>query len=127
LAAGLLAASALAQWVLAQPPALSQPSLTHVLDEVVYLTGGPAHVTALGLLVFGLAHTRRSRRLQPRWLWIAGFIIAAIAALSSLSLLVTRAAVLIPLGRFTVMPWLIATSLLVPPTPIDREAIWAPR
>jgi hypothetical protein len=126
-AAGLLAASALAQWVLAQPPVLSQPTLTHSLDDVVYVTGGPGHVTALGLLVFGLAHTCRSRHLHPRWLWIFGYLIAAAAVLSSVSLLVTPAAVLIPLGRFTTMPWLIAMSLLIRLDTTDRNTIGVPQ
>ncbi|WP_028925357.1 hypothetical protein [Pseudonocardia acaciae] len=110
----LLAVSALVGWVLGQPVAVEQPGLTHVLHFLSFVLGGPGHVAALGLLVFGLAITSWFLRRAPRWLCVVGFVIAAVSVLSSVSLVVTPAAPLIPLGRFTGMAWLVAISFLIP-------------
>jgi hypothetical protein len=114
LAAGLLATSALVSWVLGQPVAVRDPVLAHTLHFLSFALGGPGHVAALGLLVFGLAVTSWFLRRAPRWLCVAGYVIAAVSVLSSVSMVVTPAALLIPLGRFTAMIWLVAIAFLVP-------------
>jgi hypothetical protein len=54
--------------------------------------------------------------LIPRWLAFAGLILAAIAELSTLTLLLDGAAFLLPIARFLGFAWLIAVGFLLPQT-----------
>lgn len=55
-------------------------------------------------------------RLLPRWLAVAGLVIAAVAELSTLALVAPAFAVLLPLARFPALLWLIAAAALLPVT-----------
>ncbi|MGI5156917.1 hypothetical protein [Microbispora sp. CA-102843] len=116
LAAGLLALSALLQWALSRPAALTEPALVRVLHDLAFATGGIAHVVFLGLLVAGVAVPGLLAGLLPRPLALAGLVIAAVAEISTLTLLVTEAAFLLPVARFTALAWLIAAGFLLPRT-----------
>lgn len=107
-----LALSALAQWVLAQ--VTGDPGAVHALHWFAFATGGPGHVVPLGLLVAGLAVTAGLTRRLPRWLMISGLIVAAVAELSSLSLLLPAAAYLLPLARFPALVWIVCAGVLLP-------------
>ena len=54
--------------------------------------------------------------LLPRPLALAGLAVAAVAELSTLTLLVSDAAILLPVARFTALAWLVATGFLLPRT-----------
>jgi hypothetical protein len=71
-------------------------------------------VVPLGLLVAGVAVTAGLTRRLPRWLMIFGLIVAAIAELSSLSLLLPAAAYLLPLARFPALVWIVCAGVLLP-------------
>lgn len=113
-ASAMLAVSSACTWVLGQPVTSDQRDLTHVLHYLSFVSGGPIHTAALGFLVFGLSITTWFLRRTPRWLCIVGYVIAAVAVLSSLTMAVPALAPLIPLGRFTAMIWLVAVGLLIP-------------
>ena len=74
----------------------------------------PGAVMFLGLHVAGIAIPAAVDRLLPRPLWIAGIAFAAIAELSTIALLSKPAAVLLPIGRFGSLAWLIAAAALLP-------------
>jgi hypothetical protein len=72
------------------------------------------HVVFLGLLVAGIAVPGWLVGLLPRPLALGGLAIAAVAELSTLSLLWQPMSFLLPLGRFPALLWLIAAGILLP-------------
>lgn len=121
LTGGLLASafatlSALFQWALSRPTATTDPALVRALHDLTFLAGGPAHVVALGLLLAGIAVPALIVGLLPRWLAIAGLVLAVIAEVSTLALLVPELGVLLPLARFGGMVWLVVAGALLPTT-----------
>jgi len=114
-AASLSAAiSAVLQWVLAQPGVASQVETTRVLHLLTFATGGVGFVVAFGLFLAGVSVIAWFTRFLPRWLVWVGLVIAAIAELSSLSLVFTPVTYLLPVARFVGLIWIIATGFLLP-------------
>jgi hypothetical protein len=114
-AASLLAAiSALLQWVLAQPGVASQADTTRALHLLTFATGGVGFVVSFGLFVAGVSVIAWFTRFLPRWLVWLGLVIAALAELSSLSLVFTAVTYLVPVARFVGFIWIIATGFLLP-------------
>jgi hypothetical protein len=116
LAAALLALSALFGWTLSRPEVLAEPVVVRVLQDLAFATGGTGHVVFLGLLVAGVAVPGWLAGLLPRLFALAGLAVAAVAELSTLTLLVSDAAILLPVARFTALAWLIAAGFLLPRT-----------
>jgi hypothetical protein len=114
LASGMLAVSALAQWVLSRPATAGSQSVVRPLADLAFATGGPGAVVFLGLLVAGIAVPAAVGGLLPRPLWIAGIGFAAVAELGTIALLSKPAAVLLPIARFGSLAWLIAAAALLP-------------
>jgi hypothetical protein len=71
-------------------------------------------VVALGLLVAGVAVPALIIGLLPRPLAWAGLAIAIAAELSSLALLTPDLAILVPIGRFPALIWLVVAGVLLP-------------
>jgi hypothetical protein len=114
-AASLLAAiSALLQWVLAQPGIAAHADVTRVLHLLAFVTGGVGFVAPFGLLLAGVSVIAWFTKTLPRWLVWLGLVIAGMAELSSLSLVFTPAAYLLPAARFVGLVWMIATGFLLP-------------
>lgn len=114
LASALLMMSALVQWTLSRPEVVATPSTVLMLQDLAFVTGGPGHVVPLGLLVAGLAVPALLHRLLPRWLAIVGVVVAALAELSTLSLVWPAAAVLLPAARFPILIWLVVVAWRLP-------------
>lgn len=114
LASGMLATSALAQWVLSRPGTTTNSSVVRPLADLAFATGGPGAVVFLGLLVAGVAVPAGVGRLLPTPIWIAGIAFAAVAELSTIALLSKPAALLLPIARFGSLAWLIAAAALLP-------------
>ncbi len=114
LAAASLSLSAMIGWTLARPETLAQPELVPALQNLGFMTGGPGHVVPFGLLLAGVAVPGLIVGLLPRWLATAGLMLAAVAELSSLTLLINGAAHLLPVARFGGLAWLIAAAALLP-------------
>ncbi|TCO59741.1 DUF4386 domain-containing protein [Actinocrispum wychmicini] len=121
LAAAFLAGSGLVTWVLSRPEVAGEPALVRALQDLAFATGGPGHVVPLGLLVAGIAVPGMLARLLPRWLTVAGLVIAALAELATLTLLVSDAAFLLPIARFTGLAWLVIAGFLLPRTRKERS------
>jgi hypothetical protein len=118
LAAAFMACSALVSWVLSRPDVADEPVIVRALQDLAFITGGPGHVVPLGLLIAGISVPGLLARLLPRWLTIAGLVIAALAELTTLTLLVADASFLLPVARFTGLAWLVIAGFLLP---LDRE------
>lgn len=112
--ASLLALSGLLQWALARPAVVSSEPLVRALHDLSFLTGGPAHVVFLGLLVAGVAVPALLLDLLPRALAVAGLAVAAVAELATLALLWPELSVLVPLARFPGLLWLVAAGFRLP-------------
>lgn len=111
LAALFMALNALAQWPLSYESVSSSDSVRHALEFLYFGLGGFAHVAALGLLVGGTSLA--AFRSFPRWFAIAGLVLAAVSLLSAVTIVAEGAAVLLPLGRFLALIWVIAVSVLL--------------
>jgi hypothetical protein len=114
LASGALAASGLLTWTLARPAVREAGPLVRALADLAFLTGGPAHVVFLGLLLAGIAVPALLLGLLSRAVAVAGLVIAAVAELSFLSLAVPALSLLIPLARFPGLVWLVVAGFLLP-------------
>jgi hypothetical protein len=71
-------------------------------------------VVGLGLFVAGLAVPTLILGLLPRWLAWIGLLVAVLSELSFLSMTVEPLQVLLPIGRFGGLAWLIAAGFLLP-------------
>jgi hypothetical protein len=66
------------------------------------------------LLVAGVAVPALVLRLVPRWLAWAGLVIAALSELTFLAMAIPPIQVLLPVGRYAGLVWLIAVGFLLP-------------
>ena len=112
--ASLLALSGLLQWTLARPAVVTAEPLVRAVHDLSFLTGGPAHVVFLGLLVAGVAVPALLLGLLPRALAVAGLVIAAVGELATLALLWPELSVLVPLARFPGLIWLVVAGFRLP-------------
>jgi hypothetical protein len=102
--------SALIQWVLARPGIASEGPLVQGLHFLVFAVGGPGYSVPLGLLLAGISVPALILRLLPKWLCVAGIVLAVVGELSALSLIIPEALFLIPLTRFPGFIWLIVAG-----------------
>ncbi|MCU1617462.1 MAG: hypothetical protein JWO98_5002 [Frankiales bacterium] len=114
LAATMLALSGLVTWVLSRPEVRIESAAVRAMQDLAFATGGVGHVVFLGLLVAGIAVPGLLAGLLSRPVALIGLVIAAVAEVSTLTLLVSGAAVLLPIARFTALAWLIAAGFLLP-------------
>lgn len=119
LSAAMLAVSALLEWVAVRPDVLASGSAARLVHDLSFLTGGPAHVAALGLMI-GAASIGLSGAI-PRWLTVFGAILGAIGILSVASLMSESAAYLLPIARFGGFVWIVASTLVL--LKRDRPAV----
>lgn len=106
---GLLAAAlsllfALMTWTSSRPAVTGDPALVRLLHDLAFLAGGPATVVSLGLLLAGIAVPALLVGLLPRWLAVAGLVLAVVAGMSTLTAVVPGRGVLLPLAPFGGMP-----------------------
>jgi hypothetical protein len=120
LAAAMLALSAMLSWVLSRPEVRTEAAVVRALQDLTFATGGTGHVVFLGLLVAGIAVPGLLANLLPRPLALTGLAIAVIAELSTLTFLISGAAILLPIARFTSLAWLTATGFLLPRTRTNK-------
>ena len=109
-----LALSALLQWALAQPGVADSAAAVRTLHLLAFAAGGPGHVVPLGLLLAGAAVPAGIMRFLPRWMMIFGLAVAAVAEVSSFSLLFPAAAWLLPIARFPAFAWLVIAGARLP-------------
>lgn len=106
LAAGLLAANALVQWVLTHDGVTSSAEARRGFHLLFFALGGFGHVAAAGVLVAGLCRTGA----LPKVLRRIGLVLAVVSVLSLFTFVTESATLLIPIGRFPVLVWLVAAA-----------------
>jgi len=120
------AQSSLLQWVISQMSSASDAEV-QALHLTFFAAGGPGQVAAAGLFVAGVSLAAGIAGWLPRWLMWFGLVIAAIAELSTLTLLTSRAAYLLPAARFPMFVWMIGVGALLPASRRERERATARR
>jgi hypothetical protein len=121
LAAGALGLSGLVLWPLAEHDVSADEGLVRALYFLVYLTGGPGHIVALGLLVAGMAVPMLILRLIARPVAWTGLAIAALSELTTLALVWPALSPLLPIARFSALVWLIVAGTLLPHRRANRN------
>jgi hypothetical protein len=109
-----LAFSGLMTWVLSQPGMANTFDTMRGLQLMGFIAGGVAHTAALGLLVAGIAVPSLILGYLPKGWAVAGIVIGVIGELCTLSMVLPRLSVLIPLARFSAMVWIIVAGALLP-------------
>jgi hypothetical protein len=111
LSAGFWLLNALLLWVLSRPTPAADPILVATAHELIYLTGGPAHVLFLGLFLGAVSIALWRSSVLPRWIAWTGAAAAVAATSSILALVWEPATLLLPVGRGLGMLWILATSV----------------
>lgn len=114
LAAGALALTGLLGWVLSRPDISADQSMVRTLYYLAFLSGGPAHMVALGVLVAAMAAPSLTMRSLPRPLSWLGVMIAALAELATLVLIWPALGVMLPIARVAALIWLLVAGGLLP-------------
>lgn len=113
-AAIFLMISGVLAWLLSRPEITTDVTLTQALSFLAFITGGVGFVVGIGLLVAGIAVPALILRFVPRGLAWTGIVIAALSELSFLSMAIEPPQILLPIGRFDGLLWLIAVGFLLP-------------
>lgn len=111
LAAGALGLAGLLGWTLSIPEVVANAAVVRTLYLLVFLTGGPAHIAALGLLVGGIAAPGLTRALMPGPLARMGLATAALAGLATVVLIWPAFGVLLPIARVLALTWLMVAGV----------------
>lgn len=114
LASASLAMSGLLTWTTTQLS--GSADLVKALTALDFAAGGPGFVVPFAMLIAGVAVPGLILRLLPATLAWTGLIIAALGALATFALLTPALDVLLPIGRFGGLIWLIAVSVTLPVT-----------
>lgn len=109
-AAVFIALSGLCTWILSQPFIASDAGATRALQLLAFTTGGTGNVVASGLLIAGLSVTAGLSKLLPAWLMWGGLALATVSVLSMLNMIFPQLSILLPIGRFIGMIWMIVAG-----------------
>ncbi|RCW46067.1 hypothetical protein DFQ14_102369 [Halopolyspora algeriensis] len=109
-----LAVSGLASWTAGAVAPAADATLARAFTLLAFGAGGPLFAAAFGLLIAGVAVPALILRLLPRWLALAGLVIAVFGAVAVLVLLVPALGPLLPVVRFGGLLWLVAASIALP-------------
>ena len=120
-AAVFLALSGLTSLALTQPHVADSPAVVRGLSGLVFAAGGPGFVVFSGLLVAGISVPALVGRLTPRWIGWVGLALAVLCELASLSAATSALTLLLPIGRFATMAWLLAVAVTLPTRPNAKE------
>jgi hypothetical protein len=114
LAASMLAISGLATLALTQNHAADSAAVVRGVYGLSFAAGGPGFVAFSGLLLAGVSVSSFGAHVLPRWLAWAGFAIAVLSEVSVLSAGFDGADVLLPIGRFGGLAFIVALGFLLP-------------
>lgn len=114
LAAGALGLAGLLGWTLWWPEIGADTALVRAVYLLVFLTGGPGHIVALGLLVAGIAVPSLVLGLTPRPVAWTGLAIALLCESATLVLVWPELGVILPVARVTALLWLVWVGALLP-------------
>jgi hypothetical protein len=114
LAAASLAVSGLLTWTTTQ--STGSADVVRALSTLGFAAGGPGFVVPFAMLIAGVAVPGLLLGLLPKALTWTGLVIAGLGALATFALLTPALDVLLPIGRFGGLLWLIAVSVTLPLT-----------
>ncbi|WP_214401289.1 hypothetical protein [Pseudonocardia lacus] len=109
----MMVASALLQWTLTRDDVRADSALVRALHDLSFLTGGVGAVVFLGVLVAAVAVAASRAGLVSRPVALTGVGIGVVGMLSIVSLLWSAAAILLPMGRFPGLIWMILAGVLL--------------
>jgi hypothetical protein len=112
-AVNIMSAAAM-QWAMTYPEVAREGGLIQAIYRIGFAFGGPGFSVSFGILLAGIAVTAGFYRLIPKWLAVAGVIIALIGELGWFEILSPRLLPLIPLTRFPGFVWMIAVGFALP-------------
>ncbi|WP_082984279.1 hypothetical protein [Mycobacterium sp. 1465703.0] len=113
LAAGALGLAGLLGWTLSMPEITAAATLVRALYLLVFLSGGPGHIVALGLLVAGIAVPGLTRGLMPRPVAWLGLVTAALAESAIVVLIWPALGVILPIARVLALTWLMVAGVVL--------------
>jgi hypothetical protein len=119
-AAVLLALAGLATLALTRPHVAESPAVVRALSGLAFTAGGPGFVVFSGLLLAGISVPVLMGRFAPRWVGWFGLAIAVVCELAALTALSDALDVLLPIGRFGSLVWLLAVAMTLPARRIRR-------
>jgi hypothetical protein len=114
IAASLLAVAGLATLALTQSNVADSAANVRSFQALTFAAGGPGYVVFSGLLILGLAIPALLGSLLPRWVAWAGVAVAAVCEAASLSAAFDGLDVLLPVGRFGGLAWLVVLAFTLP-------------
>jgi hypothetical protein len=108
-------AGTMAMWAMLRPGIIENGALVLAINFFAYGLGGPGFAVPMGLLIAGISVTSAFLKLLPKWLIVAGLVLAVAGELSWLNLsFFPRFLFLIPMVRFPGFLWLIAVGFKLP-------------
>ena len=110
----MLGFSALSGWALSTPEMNTLPGAVRALQLLGFMSGGPGFVIFLGLFYLGVSITAGLYRLIPKWLMWAGIAIGLSSEFASLTLVTWKTSILLPVGRYLGILWMIGIALTLP-------------
>ena len=113
LAAGALGLAGLLGWTLSIPEVGANSALVRALYLLVFLTGGPGHIVALGLLVGAIAAS--GREVLPSLVARIGLATAVLAEAAAVVLIWPALGAILPVARVLALTWLMVASIVLPP------------
>jgi hypothetical protein len=121
-AAAMLALAGAATLAATQPHVADSPAAIRVLYGLTFAAGGPAFVLFSGLLLAGISVTGIIARVLPRAVAWGGLAIALVSEIASVSAAWDGMDVLLPIGRFGGLVWMVAVGATLPATRRELRA-----
>jgi hypothetical protein len=118
-ASALLAVSGVATLALTQDHVADSAGAIRSLAALSFAAGGPGFVMFQGLLVAGISIAGLIRDVVPAWFGWGGVAIAVISELATVSVAFDAADILLPIGRFGSLLWLVGIGFVLPATRRD--------
>jgi len=109
-----LGVTGVATWIVSQPGVAVDAGAMRVASLLAFASGGFAHTAALGLLLAGVSVPSLAFGVMRRWICWFGLGVAVVCELSTISMLFPAASLLLPLGRFPALIWMIAAGFAMP-------------
>lgn len=116
LAAAMLAFAGVATLAATQSHVAESDAAVRVLYGLTFAAGGPAFVVFSGLLVAGISVSGLIGRVMPRVVGWTGIVIAVVCEVASLAAGWDGMDVLLPVGRFGSLAWMVAIGICLPAT-----------
>ncbi len=107
----LLALSGLILLAMTRHAVADVPGLLAAMQSMVVAVGGTGFVLFSGLLLAGISVPGIVLSLLPRWVGWSGLLLAAVCVLATLTALTDALMVVLPIGRFGTVLWMLAVSV----------------